>query len=75
MTRFYPKHRFLMVYVLMALLMLAALRAPTARVILAEGLEYYVELTEKIIQLPCWIVDHNRHFSLDRLDPTCPQCI
>lgn len=75
MTRFYTKHRSLIVYALMAILTLVTLRTPKAQMMLAEGLEYYVELTEKIVQLPCWIVDHSRHFSLDRLDPTCPQCI
>jgi hypothetical protein len=40
-----------------------------------SALVNFAEITEKVERLPCWIVDQSRCFSLDRLDPTCPQCI
>jgi hypothetical protein len=35
----------------------------------------FAEITERVARFPCWLVDHSRCFPLDRLDPTCPQCI
>ena len=33
------------------------------------------KVTERIVRFPCWVLDHSRCFSLDRFDPTCPQCM
>ena len=33
------------------------------------------DTTERILRFPCWLMDHRRCFSLDRFDPTCPQCM
>jgi hypothetical protein len=35
----------------------------------------FVEINEKAARLPCRIVDNSRCLSLDRFDPTCPQCM
>jgi hypothetical protein len=32
-------------------------------------------VTERILRFPCWLLDHEHCFSLDRFDPTCPQCM
>jgi len=56
-------------------LLLVALRTPTVQRVVAGGLIEFAELTERIVRFPCWAVDNSRCFSLDRLDPTCPQCL
>lgn len=55
-------------------LTLAIVAVPTGRRVSVSALLDFVEITEKVARLPCWLVDHSRCFSLDRLDPTCPQC-
>lgn len=35
----------------------------------------FVQIEETATQLPCKLIAGFRNFSLDRLDPTCPQCI
>ena len=55
-------------------LTLAIVATPIGRSVAVSALLDFVEITEKVARLPCWIVDHNRCLSLDRLDPTCPQC-
>lgn len=32
-------------------------------------------VTERALRLVCYLPDHSNCFSLDRLDPTCPQCM
>jgi hypothetical protein len=32
-------------------------------------------VTERILRFPCCLMDHKHCFSLDRFDPTCPQCM
>lgn len=56
-------------------LLLVALRTPTVQRVVAGGLIEFAEFTERIVRFPCWAVDNPRFFSLDRLDPTCPQCL
>ena len=56
-------------------LVAAILVTPTGRAVVLVFLVHVVEIGYKILRLPCWIVDQSRCFSLDRLDPTCPQCI
>ena len=53
----------------------AMVAVPTGRRVSVSALLVFVEITEKVARLPCWLVDHSRCFSLDRLDPTCPQCM
>jgi hypothetical protein len=56
-------------------LTLAIVATPTGRGMVASALLEFVEIDEKVARLPCWIVDNSRCLSLDRLDPTCPQCM
>ena len=56
-------------------LALAIAATPTGRNAAVSALVTFAEITEKSVRLPYWIVDHTRCFSLDRLEPTCPQHI
>jgi hypothetical protein len=53
----------------------ATLATPTGRAVVLVSLVRVAEVGSKILRLPCWIVDHSKCFNLDRLDPTCPQCL
>lgn len=55
-------------------LLLVALITSTVQRIVPGGLIGLADITERMIHFPCRAVDHCRCFSLDRLDPTCPQC-
>jgi hypothetical protein len=57
------------------LLTIAVLSTPAARTVLAAGLVGFADVTERILRFPCCLMDHEHCFSLDRLDPTCPQCM
>jgi hypothetical protein len=35
----------------------------------------FIHIGETVTELPCRIATGFRNLSLDRLDPTCPQCI
>jgi hypothetical protein len=52
----------------------ATLATPTGRAVVVVSLVRVAEAGTKVLRLPCWNVDGNKCFSLDRLDPTCPQC-
>ena len=56
-------------------LTLAIVATPTGRSMAASALLDFVEINEKVARLPCRIVDNSRCSSLDRFDPTCPQCM
>ena len=56
-------------------LVAAILVTPTGRAVVLGSLVHVAEIGSKILRLPCWIVDHSKCFNLDRLDPTCPQCL
>jgi len=56
-------------------LALSIVATPTGRSVAASAVVDFVEITERVAHFPCWLVDHSRCFSLDRLEPTCPQCI
>ena len=53
----------------------ATLATPTGRAVVLVSLVHVAEIGSKILRLPYWIVDHSKCFSLDRFDPTCPQCM
>jgi len=57
------------------LLTIAGMSTPTARTGLAAGLVGFAGVTEGILRFPCCFMDHKHCFSLDRFDPTCPQCM
>jgi hypothetical protein len=56
-------------------LSLTIVGTPTGRNVSVAALGDFAEITERVARFPCWLVDHSRCFPLDRLDPTCPQCI
>jgi hypothetical protein len=56
-------------------LVAATLATPTGRAVVLVSLVHVAEIGSKILRLPCWIMDHSKCFTLDRLDPTCPQCM
>jgi hypothetical protein len=56
-------------------LVTATLATPTGRAVALASLVRVAEAGTKVLRLPCWIVDHSKCFNLDRLDPTCPQCM
>ncbi len=56
-------------------LILVALRTPALQSIVVGGLVEFGQIADRIVRFPCWLEDHSRCFSLDRFDPTCPQCL
>ena len=71
---FITLHRFIVGSAVLGLAFAIA-ATPTGRNAAVSALVNLADITEKVLRLPCWIVDQSRCFSLDRLDPTCPQCI
>ena len=57
------------------MLTLLLLLSPVGRSSLAGTFSWLVGAGDAVTELPCRIVTGFRNFSLDRLDPTCPQCI
>jgi hypothetical protein len=56
-------------------LALVVLATPAGRNVALSALVDFAEVTAKVFRIPCWITDHSKCFSLDRFDPTCPQCM
>ncbi len=59
-------------YAAMIVLVLLVLRIPAVQNAIADALIEFVEIAERTLRLPCALLDHDRCFTLDRLDPTCP---
>jgi hypothetical protein len=57
-----------------SLLALSLLVSPVGRNSVASTLDCIIQTVDAVTEFPCKIVTNIRHFSLDRLDPTCPQC-
>jgi hypothetical protein len=75
MTRLHTRRSKLIALALMIVLSVVAEGTPTGQRIVVGGFINFTEITEKIVCFPNWFVNHPRCFSLDRFDPTCPQCI
>ena len=56
-------------------LTLIFLFSPVGRSCVASSFQWILETVDAVTQFPCRIVSNLRHFPLDRLDPTCPQCM
>ncbi len=56
-------------------LALLVLAMPATQNVLAYALNEFAEITERALHFPCTLLDHGKCFTLDRLDPTCPQCM
>ncbi|MCU1223907.1 MAG: hypothetical protein JWQ42_2000 [Edaphobacter sp.] len=57
-----------------SVLAFAFLISPIGHSSVASTLVWFVQTVDAVTEFPCRIVTNVRHFSLDRLDPTCPQC-
>ena len=57
-----------------SILAFALLFSPVGRSSVASTLDWFAQTVDAVTEFPCRIVNNIRHFSLDRLDPTCPQC-
>ena len=57
-----------------SMLAFALLITPVGRSSVASTLDWFAQTVDAVTEFPCKIVTDIRHFSLDRLDPTCPQC-
>ena len=75
MYKLVVRHPKFAVQATVVLLTIAGLSTPTARKVLAAGLVGFADVTERILRFPCCLVDHKHCLSLDRFDPTCPQCM
>ena len=75
MTHSITKRRRFAAYAALSVLVLLALRIPTAQGVIVGGLVEFPDITKQVVRLPCWLLDHRRCFSLDRFDPTCSQCM
>jgi len=56
-------------------LALFVLAMPVTQNILACALDECAEITERVLHFPCTLLEHGKCFTLDRFDPTCPQCL
>ena len=57
-----------------SMLALTLLLSPGGRSSAASTLDWLIQTVDALTEFPCKIVTDIRHFSLDSLDPTCPQC-
>ncbi len=62
-------------YAALIVLALLVFRIPAAQNVAAAALIEFVEIAERVLRLPCALLNHDHCFSLDRFDPTCPQCM
>ena len=53
----------------------AILATPAGRAAVLASLADAVEVGGRLLRLPYQLLNHDRCFSLDRLDPTCQQCL
>ena len=75
MTHRAMNRRRLFVNAALVALALLVLAMPATRNVLACALNEFSEITERALHFPCTLLDHGKCFTLDRLDPTCPQCL
>ena len=59
-------------YVALAVVTDLVFRIPAVQYVVAEALIEFIQITERTLRFPCALLDHDRCFSLDRFDPTCP---
>jgi hypothetical protein len=57
-----------------SILAFALILSPVGRSSVASTLDWFVQTVDAVTEFRCRIVNNIKHFSLDRLDPTCPQC-
>jgi hypothetical protein len=62
-------------YAALFLLIFLTFRIPAVQRVVAEALIEFIQITERTLRLPCAALGDGHCFSLDRFDPTCPQCL
>ena len=67
--------RRLLINAALVALALLVLAMPATQTVLACALDEFAEITERALHFPCTLLDHGKCFTLDRFDPTCPQCL
>jgi hypothetical protein len=75
MTHCAMNRRRLFVNASLVALALLVLAMPATQNVLACASNEFAEITERALHFPCTLLDHSKCFTLDRLDPTCPQCM
>jgi len=75
MTHRAMNRRRLFVNAALVALALLVLAMPATQNVLACALNEFAEITERALHFPRTLLDHGKCFTLDRLDPTCPQCM
>ena len=75
MTQARTNRRRLAGYAALVMVTLLILRTPAVQRVVADALIEFIQITEKTLRLPCALLNHDHCFSLDRFDPTCPQCM
>ena len=55
-------------------LSLTILLSPVGRYCVASTCSWLIDTSQSFIEFSCKLVRNFRSFSLDKLDPTCPQC-
>ena len=61
-------------YSLLVILAFLILTMPATQATLACALDEFMEIADRALHFPCTLLEHGKCFTLDRLDPTCPQC-
>jgi hypothetical protein len=56
-------------------LALSIVTTPAGRNVVVAPLIHFAKIAGRAARVPCWLVDRSSCFPLDRLDPTCPQCV
>lgn len=75
MTHRAMNRRRLFVNAALVALALLVLAMPATQNVLACALDEFAEITERTLHFPCTLLDHYKCFTLDRFDPTRPQCL
>ena len=75
MTQAKTNRRKLAGYVALAVVTLLVFRIPAVQNVIAEALVEFIQITERTLRFPRALLDHDRCFSPDRFDPTCPPCL
>ena len=75
MTHFLLNHHRLITKAILIALAFLVLAMPATQTVLACALDEFVEITDRALHFPCTLLEHGKCFTLDRLDPTCPQCL
>lgn len=75
MTRRVTSRRKLFVGAAVFALALTIVTTPAGRNVVVAPLVHFAKIAVTAAHVPCWLVDRSNCFPLDRLDPTCPQCI